>query len=87
MPVLPTRGVPFESARLSRRGFIAAGIAGGFALAGCSQSTTGATKGTSQMADAIAAVEAIAVRSTPPASARRQFFSAGNSITTAIQSW
>jgi FtsP/CotA-like multicopper oxidase with cupredoxin domain len=59
MPVLPTRGVvPFESAQLSRRGFMAAGIAGGFALAACSQSKTGATNGSAQMADAIAAAEA-----------------------------
>ena len=37
MPMLPTSEVPFDRARLTRRGFIAAGIAGGFALAACSQ--------------------------------------------------
>lgn len=50
--------MPVERAHLSRRGLIAAGIAGGFALAGCSQSRTGAANGSSQMADAIAATEA-----------------------------
>ncbi len=58
MPVLPARGVPFGSAQLTRRGFIAAGIAGGFALAGCSQSSTNATSSSAQMAAAIAAAEA-----------------------------
>jgi FtsP/CotA-like multicopper oxidase with cupredoxin domain len=58
MARLPTRGAPFESAQLSRRGFIAAGIAGGFALAGCGQSKTSATSSSVQMADAIAAAEA-----------------------------
>ena len=33
MAVLPTGGAPFEAARLSRRGFMTAGIAGGLALA------------------------------------------------------
>jgi FtsP/CotA-like multicopper oxidase with cupredoxin domain len=56
MPVLPTSGVPFGTAPLTRRGFIAAGIAGGFALAGCGQSST--TSSSAQMAAAIAAAEA-----------------------------
>ncbi|MBW0017256.1 MAG: multicopper oxidase family protein [Mycobacterium sp.] len=38
MPVLPTRGVPFDSTQVSRRGFLVAGIAGGFALTGCGPS-------------------------------------------------
>lgn len=50
--------MPVESARLSRRGFIAAGIAGGFALAGCSQDKTNAANSSAQMATAIAAAEA-----------------------------
>ena len=58
MPVLPTSGIPFGSAELTRRGFIAAGIAGGFALAGCGQSSTSATNSSAQMAAAIAAAEA-----------------------------
>jgi FtsP/CotA-like multicopper oxidase with cupredoxin domain len=58
MPVLPTSGVPFDGAQLTRRGFIAAGIAGGFALAGCSPSTTNATSSSDDMAAAIAAAEA-----------------------------
>lgn len=58
MPVLPTSRVPVESAQLSRRGFIAAGIVSGFALAGCSQSKTGATSPSAQMANAIATAEA-----------------------------
>jgi multicopper oxidase len=37
MPTLPTSAVPFDRARLTRRGFIAAGIASGFAVAACSQ--------------------------------------------------
>jgi FtsP/CotA-like multicopper oxidase with cupredoxin domain len=37
MPTLPTSEVPFDRVRLTRRGFIAAGIAGGFAVAACSQ--------------------------------------------------
>ena len=58
MPVLPTGGIPFDSAQLTRRGFIAAGIAGGCVLAGCSQSRTGASSSSAQMAAAIAAAEA-----------------------------
>jgi FtsP/CotA-like multicopper oxidase with cupredoxin domain len=58
MPVLPTGGIPFDSAQLTRRGFIAAGIAGGFALAGCSRSSTNATSSSAQLAAAIAAAEA-----------------------------
>jgi len=46
------------STPLSRRGFIAAGIAGGFALTGCSQSTTNASSSSAQMDAAIAAAEA-----------------------------
>ena len=37
MPTLPTSDVPFDKARLTRRGFLAAGIASGFAVAACSQ--------------------------------------------------
>ncbi len=57
MPVQFTRGAPFEETRLTRRGFMAAGIAGGFALAACSQSKP-ALSGSAQMAAAIAAAEA-----------------------------
>jgi multicopper oxidase len=56
MPLLPTSGIPFDSARLTRRGFIAAGIAGGFALAGCSQNPKAASSA-AQMAAAINAAE------------------------------
>ncbi|OSC39610.1 multicopper oxidase family protein [Mycobacterium decipiens] len=35
MPELPTSGNPFDRVRLSRRGFLGAGIASGFALAAC----------------------------------------------------
>lgn len=52
-----TSGVPFDRTRLSRRGFMAAGIAGGLALTACSQ-TKPAQSGNAQMADAIAAAEA-----------------------------
>ena len=58
MPVLPTSGVPFDSAQLTRRGFIAAGIAGGLTLAGCGQSKPPAPGAAAQMAAAIAAAEA-----------------------------
>lgn len=54
MPALPTSGQPFETTRLSRRGFLAAGLAGGFALAGCAQSKTSS----SPMTAAIDAAEA-----------------------------
>ena len=58
MPLLPNTGVPFGSAQLTRRGFIAAGNTGGLALVGCSQSSTYATSSSGQMAAAIAAAEA-----------------------------
>lgn len=57
MPEVPTSDNPVDPAdpmRLTRRGFIAAGIAGGFALAGCGRSTSA----TSPMAAAISATEA-----------------------------
>ena len=57
MRMLPTTDVSFDSARLTRRGFIAAGIAGGFALAACSQSN-GQASSSAKMAAAIAAAEA-----------------------------
>lgn len=57
MPMLPTSEVSFDSARLTRRGFIAAGITGGFALAACSQSN-GQASSSAKMAAAIAAAEA-----------------------------
>ncbi len=57
MPVLPTSGVPFENAQLTRRGFMATGIAGGLALAACSQSKPEPTN-TARMVAAIAAGEA-----------------------------
>ncbi|BBX94952.1 multicopper oxidase family protein [Mycobacterium lacus] len=56
MPVLPTSGISSEGVQLSRRGFIAAGIAGGFALVACSQSK--APTPAAQMSAAIAAAEA-----------------------------
>ena len=37
MPMQPTSEVRFDRARLTRRGFLAAGIASGFAVAACSQ--------------------------------------------------
>ncbi|OBH05947.1 multicopper oxidase family protein [Mycobacterium sp. E1747] len=57
MPVQPTSGASVAETRLSRRGFIAAGIAGGFALAACGQSKPALT-GNAQMAAAIDAAEA-----------------------------
>ncbi|MFV8319577.1 multicopper oxidase family protein [Mycobacterium sp. 23] len=58
MPAQPTSGNPFDTIRLNRRGFIAAGIAGGvaggFALAGCGRSKTS----NSPMSAAIDAAEA-----------------------------
>jgi multicopper oxidase len=57
MPMLPASEVPFDRARLSRRGFMTAGIAGGFALAACSQSNSKTSSNAAQMAAAIAAVE------------------------------
>ncbi len=59
MPVLPTSGVPFDATRLSRRGIMAAGIASGLALAGCSQSNSQISGAAAQMAAAIAAAEAL----------------------------
>jgi multicopper oxidase len=58
MPVLPTSGVPSDKARLTRRGFMAAGIAGGLALAACGESKPQASGTSAQMAAAIAAAEA-----------------------------
>jgi multicopper oxidase len=58
MPVLPTSGMPFDSTQLSRRGFIAAGIAGGLTLAGCSSPTPSAPGAAEQMTAAINAAEA-----------------------------
>jgi multicopper oxidase len=55
MPTLPTSEVPFDRARLTRRGFIAAGIASGFAVAACSPH---ATSSEAKMEAAIKAVEA-----------------------------
>jgi FtsP/CotA-like multicopper oxidase with cupredoxin domain len=55
--MLPASEVPFDRARLSRRGFMTAGIAGGFALAACSQSNSKTSSNAAQMAAAIAAVE------------------------------
>ncbi|OBF46412.1 oxidase [Mycobacterium sp. 852002-50816_SCH5313054-b] len=57
MPVVPTSGAPFDAARLSRRGFMAAGIAGGLALTGCSQPNPQPSGTAAQMAAAIAAAE------------------------------
>ncbi|OBI91581.1 multicopper oxidase family protein [Mycobacterium asiaticum] len=53
MPAQPTSGYPSDSVRFTRRGFLAAGIAGGFALAACGHKTQ-----MSRMAAAIAAAEA-----------------------------
>ncbi|OIN80264.1 multicopper oxidase family protein [Mycobacterium malmoense] len=58
MPVLPPSGVPFDGTRLTRRGFIAAGIAGGLALTACGESKPQAAGSAAQMAAAIAAAEA-----------------------------
>ena len=63
MPVLPTSGVGFDGAQLSRRGFIAAGIAGGLTLAGCTNSTPLAPGAAAQMAAAINAAEAARLHS------------------------
>jgi FtsP/CotA-like multicopper oxidase with cupredoxin domain len=57
MPVLPTSGVPFDGTRLTRRGFMAAGIAGGLALAACSQSNSQVSDSAARMAAAIATAE------------------------------
>src|ERR1700733_1227441 len=58
MPVLPSSGVPFDGARLTRRGFMAAGIAAGLSLAACGHSASQAPSGAAKMVDAIAAAEA-----------------------------
>jgi FtsP/CotA-like multicopper oxidase with cupredoxin domain len=58
MPVPPRSGVPFDATRLTRRGFMAVGIAGGLALAGCSQTKSQGTSVSTQMAAAIDAAEA-----------------------------
>lgn len=57
MSALPTSDAPFDRTLLTRRGFMAAGIAGGFALAACSQSKP-PLSGNAQMSAAIAAAEA-----------------------------
>jgi multicopper oxidase len=54
MPVRPKNGSSPEATRLSRRGFIAAGVAGGLTLAACGRSVSSA----SPMSAAIAAAEA-----------------------------
>jgi FtsP/CotA-like multicopper oxidase with cupredoxin domain len=56
MPTLPTSEVPFDRARLTRRGFIAAGIASGFAVAACSHNQP--TSSEAKMEAAIKAAEA-----------------------------
>ena len=57
MPMLPTSEVSFDGARLTRRGFIAAGIATGFAVAACSQNPQPASS-EAKMDAAIKAAEA-----------------------------
>src|ERR1700751_788827 len=57
MPELPAGGAALDSTRLTRRGFMAAGIVGGLTLAGCSQSKPQLT-GSAAMSAAIAAAEA-----------------------------
>jgi FtsP/CotA-like multicopper oxidase with cupredoxin domain len=56
MPTPSTSAVPFDRARLTRRGFLAAGIAGGFAVAACSQNPPVSTD--AKMKAAIKAAEA-----------------------------
>ena len=56
MPARLASGVPFDGT-LTRRGFMAAGIAGGLALAACSQSKSQTSGAAAQMAAAIAAAE------------------------------
>lgn len=58
MPGQPASGVPFDRTRLTRRGFMAAGIAGGFALTACGQSKSQVSAASAQLANAIAAAEA-----------------------------
>ena len=55
--VQPTSGVPFDTTRLTRRGFMAAGIAGGLALTACGQPKP-EPSGSARMAAAIAEAEA-----------------------------
>ncbi|OBH54300.1 oxidase [Mycobacterium mantenii] len=57
MPVQPTSGIAVDRTQLTRRGFMVAGIAGGFALTACSQSKT-ESSGSARMAAAIAEAEA-----------------------------
>lgn len=56
MPTLPTSELPFDRARLTRRSFLAAGIASGFAVAACSQNPPTSTQ--AKMDAAIKAAEA-----------------------------
>jgi multicopper oxidase len=56
MPMQPTSEVRFDRARLTRRGFLAAGIASGFAVAACSQNQPASSQ--AKMDAAIKAVEA-----------------------------
>jgi FtsP/CotA-like multicopper oxidase with cupredoxin domain len=58
MPGQPAGEDPFDRTRLTRRGFMAAGIAGGFALAACGQSKSQVSAASAQLASAIAAAEA-----------------------------
>jgi FtsP/CotA-like multicopper oxidase with cupredoxin domain len=58
MAELPAIGVPLDRTRLTRRGFMAVGIAGGLTLAACSQSKSQLTGSAAQMTAAIAAAEA-----------------------------
>lgn len=51
-------GSPLRKVQLSRRGFIAASVAGGFALAACGRSTPKTPSSNAAMRDAIAATEA-----------------------------
>ena len=57
MSVVSANGVPFDEARMSRRGFMAVGIASGLALTACSQSKLEPSS-SAKMAAAIAAAEA-----------------------------
>ncbi len=52
----PTSGIPFDRTRFTRRGFMAAGIAGGLALTACSQSKP-EPSGSARVAAAIDAAE------------------------------
>src|ERR1700745_2016074 len=57
MPVRPASGIPLGGARFTRRGFMAAGIAGGLALAACGEMKSQVSGSAAKMADAIAAAE------------------------------